>query len=97
VIRERFKELTQGRTFDLGFVPGADGGAGEVQEKLVAVETPTQLKQLMLADRWRSFQQGNRVLILAYRSWPTAATRSTSSTPPASSSETPKASSAATG
>jgi conjugative relaxase-like TrwC/TraI family protein len=36
-------------------------------ERLVAVETPGQLKETMLADWWRSFQQGNRVVILAYR------------------------------
>jgi AAA domain len=36
-------------------------------DRLVAVETPGQLKETMLADWWRSFQQGNRVVILAYR------------------------------
>jgi conjugative relaxase-like TrwC/TraI family protein len=36
-------------------------------ERLVATETPGQLKETMLADWWRSFQQGNRVVILAYR------------------------------
>jgi AAA domain/UvrD-like helicase C-terminal domain len=35
--------------------------------RLVAVETPGQLKETMLADWWRSLQQGNRVVILAYR------------------------------
>ncbi len=36
-------------------------------ERLVATETPGQLKETMLADWWGSFQQGNRVVILAYR------------------------------
>jgi ATP-dependent exoDNAse (exonuclease V) alpha subunit len=36
-------------------------------DRLVATETPGQLKETMLADWWRSFQQGNRVVILAYR------------------------------
>jgi flagellar biosynthesis GTPase FlhF len=36
-------------------------------DRLVAVETPGQLKETMLSDWWRSFQQGNRVVILAYR------------------------------
>jgi len=36
-------------------------------DRLVATETPGQLKEAMLADWWRSFQQGNRVVILAYR------------------------------
>jgi conjugative relaxase-like TrwC/TraI family protein len=36
-------------------------------DRLVAVETPGQLKETMLADWWQSFQQGNRVVILAYR------------------------------
>jgi conjugative relaxase-like TrwC/TraI family protein len=36
-------------------------------ERLVAVETPGQLKETMLGDWWQSFQQGNRVVILAYR------------------------------
>jgi ATP-dependent exoDNAse (exonuclease V) alpha subunit len=36
-------------------------------ERLVAVETPDQLKETMLADWWRSFQEGCRVAILAYR------------------------------
>jgi len=36
-------------------------------ERLVATETPGQLKETMLSDWWQSFQQGNRVVILAYR------------------------------
>ena len=36
-------------------------------QRLVAVETPGQLKEAMVGDWWRSFQQGNRVVILAYR------------------------------
>jgi conjugative relaxase-like TrwC/TraI family protein len=36
-------------------------------DRLVAVETPGQLKEAMLGDWWRSFQQGKRVAILAYR------------------------------
>jgi len=36
-------------------------------ERLVATETPGQLKEAMLADWWGSFQQGRRVAILAYR------------------------------
>jgi conjugative relaxase-like TrwC/TraI family protein len=36
-------------------------------ERLVAVETPGQLKETMLADWWQSFQEGRRVAILAYR------------------------------
>ncbi len=36
-------------------------------ERLVATETPGQLKETMLADWWTSFQQGRRVAILAYR------------------------------
>jgi conjugative relaxase-like TrwC/TraI family protein len=36
-------------------------------DRLVATETPGQLKETMLADWWSSFQQGNRVMILAYR------------------------------
>jgi len=36
-------------------------------ERLVATETPGQLKQAMLADWWSAFQQGRRVAILAYR------------------------------
>jgi conjugative relaxase-like TrwC/TraI family protein len=35
--------------------------------RLVATETPGQLKEAMLADWWSSFQQGRRVAILAYR------------------------------
>src|SRR6266498_1955838 len=36
-------------------------------ERLVATETPGQLKETMLADWWSAFQQGRRVAILAYR------------------------------
>jgi conjugative relaxase-like TrwC/TraI family protein len=36
-------------------------------DRLVATETPGQLKETMLADWWASFQQGRRVAILAYR------------------------------
>jgi conjugative relaxase-like TrwC/TraI family protein len=36
-------------------------------DRLVATETPGQLKETMVADWWSSFQQGNRVVILAYR------------------------------
>jgi hypothetical protein len=36
-------------------------------DRLVAVETPGQLKETMVGDWWQSFQQGNRVVILAYR------------------------------
>jgi conjugative relaxase-like TrwC/TraI family protein len=36
-------------------------------DRLVATETAGQLKETMLGDWWRSFQQGNRVVILAYR------------------------------
>jgi hypothetical protein len=36
-------------------------------DRLVATETPGQLKEAMLSDWWRSCQQGNRVVILAYR------------------------------
>jgi AAA domain len=36
-------------------------------DRLVATETPGQLKETMLSDWWQSFQQGNRVVILAYR------------------------------
>jgi conjugative relaxase-like TrwC/TraI family protein len=36
-------------------------------DRLVATETPGQLKQIMLTDWWTSFQQGRRVAILAYR------------------------------
>ncbi len=41
--------------------------AYQAHDRTVAVETPGQLKQAMLGDWWRSFQQGNRVVILAYR------------------------------
>jgi hypothetical protein len=36
-------------------------------DRLVTTETPGQLKETMLSDWWQSFQQGNRVVILAYR------------------------------
>jgi AAA domain/TrwC relaxase len=36
-------------------------------DRLVAAETPQQLKETMLGDWWQSFQQGKRVVILAYR------------------------------
>jgi ATP-dependent exoDNAse (exonuclease V) alpha subunit len=36
-------------------------------DRLVATETPGQLKEAMLSDWWRSFQDGRRVAILAYR------------------------------
>jgi conjugative relaxase-like TrwC/TraI family protein len=36
-------------------------------DRLVAVETPGQLKETMLSDWWQSFQEGRRVAILAYR------------------------------
>ncbi len=42
-------------------------GVYRAHDRMVAVETPGQLKQMMVADWWASFQQGNRVLILAYR------------------------------
>jgi ATP-dependent exoDNAse (exonuclease V) alpha subunit len=42
-------------------------GAYQAHDRTVAVETPSQLKETMLADWWASFQQGSRVLILAYR------------------------------
>ena len=35
--------------------------------RLVATETPSQLKEAMLSDWWSAFQQGRRVAILAYR------------------------------
>jgi conjugative relaxase-like TrwC/TraI family protein len=35
--------------------------------RLVAAETPGQLKQTLLADWWQAFQRGERVAILAYR------------------------------
>jgi conjugative relaxase-like TrwC/TraI family protein len=41
--------------------------AYRAHDRLVATETPTQLKQMMVADWWSSFQRGSRVLILAYR------------------------------
>jgi len=42
-------------------------GAYREHDRLVATETPGQLKETMLGDWWHSFQQGNRVVILAYR------------------------------
>jgi conjugative relaxase-like TrwC/TraI family protein len=46
-----------------------DGALAAYREhdRLVEVETPGQLKETMLGDWWQSFQQGNRVVILAYR------------------------------
>jgi ATP-dependent exoDNAse (exonuclease V) alpha subunit len=41
--------------------------AYQAHDRTVATETPTQLKETMLHDWWASFQQGSRVLILAYR------------------------------
>jgi hypothetical protein len=35
--------------------------------RLVAAETPDQLKQTLVGDWWQSFQRGERVAILAYR------------------------------
>jgi conjugative relaxase-like TrwC/TraI family protein len=35
--------------------------------RLVAAETPGQLKEILLGDWWEAFQQGERVAILAYR------------------------------
>jgi AAA domain len=35
--------------------------------RLVAAETPDQLKQALVADWWQSYQRGERVAILAYR------------------------------
>jgi conjugative relaxase-like TrwC/TraI family protein len=35
--------------------------------RLVAAETPTQLKELLLGDWWQAFQHGDRVAILAHR------------------------------
>jgi hypothetical protein len=35
--------------------------------RLVAAETPTQLKETLLGEWWRGFQQGERVAILAHR------------------------------
>jgi conjugative relaxase-like TrwC/TraI family protein len=42
-------------------------GAYREHQRLVAAETPQQLKETMLSDWWQSFQQGKRVVILAYR------------------------------
>jgi conjugative relaxase-like TrwC/TraI family protein len=35
--------------------------------RMVAAETPSQLKEALVGDWWRGFQQGERVAILAYR------------------------------
>jgi conjugative relaxase-like TrwC/TraI family protein len=51
------------RTGDLDAALGAYRAHG----RLVAAETPGQLKQTLLADWWEAFQQGERVAILAYR------------------------------
>jgi conjugative relaxase-like TrwC/TraI family protein len=51
------------RTGDLDAALGAYRARG----RLVAAETPGQLKQTLLADWWQAFQQGERVAILAYR------------------------------
>jgi conjugative relaxase-like TrwC/TraI family protein len=42
-------------------------GAYREHGRLVAAETPGQLKQTLLADWWQAFQQGERVAILAFR------------------------------
>src|SRR5215218_7388246 len=42
-------------------------GAYRAHGRLVAAETPGQLKQTLLADWWQAFQQDERVAILAYR------------------------------
>jgi ATP-dependent exoDNAse (exonuclease V) alpha subunit len=42
-------------------------GAYRTHGRLVAAETPGQLKQILLSDWWQAFQQGERVAILAYR------------------------------
>jgi conjugative relaxase-like TrwC/TraI family protein len=41
--------------------------AYRVHGRLVAAETPTQLKETLLGEWWRGFQQGERVVILAHR------------------------------
>jgi conjugative relaxase-like TrwC/TraI family protein len=51
------------RTGDLDVALGAYRAHG----RLVAAETPGELKQTLLADWWQAFQQGERVAILAYR------------------------------
>jgi conjugative relaxase-like TrwC/TraI family protein len=55
--------VDQLRTGDLDAALGAYRAHG----RLVAAETPGQLKQTLLADWWQAFQQGERVAILAYR------------------------------
>src|SRR5215218_6964155 len=55
--------VDQLRTGDLDQALGAYRAHG----RLVAAETPGQLKQTLLADWWQAFQQGERVAILAYR------------------------------
>jgi len=42
-------------------------GAYRAHGRLVAAETPTQLKELLLGDWWQAFQHGDRVAILAHR------------------------------
>jgi conjugative relaxase-like TrwC/TraI family protein len=42
-------------------------GAYRAHGRLVAAESPAQLKELMLGDWWQAFQQGDRVAILAHR------------------------------
>jgi conjugative relaxase-like TrwC/TraI family protein len=42
-------------------------GAYRAHGRLVAAETPGQLKQLLLGDWWQAFQHGDRVAILAFR------------------------------
>jgi hypothetical protein len=42
-------------------------GAYRQHDRMVATESPSQLKETMLADWWHSFQEGHRVAILAYR------------------------------
>ena len=51
------------RTGDLDAALGAYRAHG----RLVAAETPGQLKQTLLSDWWQAFQHGERVAILAYR------------------------------
>ena len=58
--REAVEDLRNG---DLDVALGAYRAHG----RLVAAETPGQLKQTLLADWWQAFQQGERVAILAYR------------------------------
>jgi conjugative relaxase-like TrwC/TraI family protein len=58
--REAVEQL---RTGDLDAALGAYREHG----RLVAAETPGQLKEILLADWWEAFQQGERVAILAYR------------------------------